>query len=351
MTKGRWLQAIVITAVIVGAVGWLSGWFEEKIPAGGPVARPAAPAAGTLYEVRAEQVPAVEWASGSVESSRRTSVAARVLARIEQVRVSAGDSVRQGDVLIRLDARDLEARLRQAEGALRAAEASRDLARTEAERAEDLLRRGVATRQRVDQTGAALRVAEAEVERGRRTVDEARAALSYAEIKAPVGGRIVDRLAEPGDTAAPGQPLLAIYDPAALRVAVAVRESLAVALKVGDRLAIEVAALERTSEGEIEEIVPYAEPGARTLLVRVRLPGNGATFAGMFARVAIPAGSRTVVAIPAEAVERIGQLAYVTAVGPDRAAARRLVTVGQTLADGRVEVLSGLKDGERIVVR
>lgn len=349
MMLRRSISGVLMLVVIAVAIVWLSGWFEEKIPPG--VVSPdvvGVPAGARVFVVERAVEPALEWASGSVESARRTTVAARILARIENVNVAAGDEVAQGDVLVTLDARDLEARVRQAREALKAAEAQRDLARQELARSDELLKRGVATRQRYDQALSAFRVAEAEVDGLRQRLNEAETALSYTEIRAPVAGRVIDRLAEPGDTAVPGQALLRLYDPRALRVEAPVRESLAIGLRVGDRLRVEISALRESLTGIIEEIVPYAEPGARTLLVKVRLPVDARLFAGMFARIAVPAGERARLLVPEDAVTRVGQLEFVL-IEEGGGVARRMVTTGERVDEGRVEVLSGLEVGERVV--
>jgi membrane fusion protein, multidrug efflux system len=354
MSIRRGLQGAGVLLVIAAAIGWLSGAFESKIP---PEERPApvGQAAPTSIDdetaIVVERVlePAFEWASGTVRSARRTTVAARILARIEAVRVNAGDDVAAGDLLLTLDARDLRARVAQVRESLKAAQAQRDLAQRELDRADELLKRGIGTRQRYDQALSALQVGEAEVNGLRQSLDEAQTALSYTQIKAPVAGRVIDRLAEPGDTVAPGQPLLRLYDPAALRIEAPVRESLAVRLNVGDDLRIEVPALAETMTGPIDEIVPFAESGARTLLVKVRMPSDARLFAGLYARIAIPAGERARIPVPAEAVTRIGQLEFVTVI-EDTGPAKRMVTSGERLEDGRLDILSGLSAGERIAL-
>jgi RND family efflux transporter MFP subunit len=272
-----------------------------------------------------------------------------VLARIEEVRVRAGSNVDEGDVLLVLDARDLRARAREAEEALRSSEARLDLARREHARAEELVGTGVAPQRRLDETISALRAAQAEVAGRKEARDEAQTAASFAEIRSPVGGRVIDRLGEPGDTAVPGRPLLRIYDPTLLRVEAPVRESLAVRLSVGDTLRVEIPALGGPVEGRIDEIVPFAERGARTLLVKVSLPRTDARlFAGMFARVAIPAGERRRLLVAEAAIERIGQLEFATVVLAEGRTERRMVTTGESARSGIVEVLSGLDEGERV---
>ena len=291
----------------------------------------------------------MEWVSGDVVSARHTTVASRVLARIEEVRVRAGSFVRKGDVLVMLDARDLKAQLGTAEEALRAAEARLELAVQEYGRAEELVGGGVAPQRQLDEANSELRSARADVGGRQSARDEARTAVSFAEIRATVNGRVVDRLAEPGETAVPGNPLLRVYDPTLLRVEAPVRESLAVSLDVGQSLSVDLPALGVVFEGRIDEIVPFAERGSRTLLVKVSLPRTSSRlFSGMFARVAIPGGERVRLLVPENAIDRIGQLEFATVVNAGGESERRLVTTGGPSIDGRIEVLSGLAPGERV---
>lgn len=312
-------------------------------------APPLASSRGEAVEVVAERGPVFEWSSGAVASARHTVVASRVLATIDDVRVRSGAEVAVGDVLVVLDARDLAARAEEAEQAHAAALAQQTLAEREAERLAHLVAEGVATVQASDRAAAALRVARADVGRTEQGLEAARIARSHTEIHSPVAGRVVDRLAEPGDTATPGKPLLRIYDPSVLRVEAPVRESLAVKLHLGALLDVEVESLDLRVEGVVDEIVPFAEAGARTLLVKVRLPPDARLYAGLFARVAIPAGERTRLLIPESVVVREGQLEQVSMADASGAAQLRSITTGERLPDGRIEVLSGLQEGERVL--
>ena len=229
--------------------------------------------------------------------------------------------------------------------ALKGATARAELADAEMTRAQELLKSGTGTRRRLDEATSAQLVARSEVERLTNGLSEAETALSHTRITSPVNGRVVDRLVEPGETAAPGRVLLRLYDPSVLRVEAPVREQLAVNLKVGDDLDIRIPSIDCRCAGVIDEIVPFAETGARTLLVKVRLPQNPRVLAGMFARVAIPAGERTRILVPVEAITRIGQLEYVMVVR-DGNMVRRMVTTARAENDTTREVLSGLSGGE-----
>jgi len=347
----RTIEIIAGLAFVTATVVWLSGGFVSRVPPGSVTVPTAARPASAVEAVVERAVgPVAEWASGAVASARRTIVSSRVLARIRELRVRAGDTVAEGDVLVVLESQDLQARVAQARDALKAARARRDLAREEKTRYETLFKRGVATQRRYDEVRAALTAAQAEASNSEQRLREAETMLSYTTITAPVAGRVIDRLAEPGETAAPGRPLLRIYDPAALRVESPVRETLAVRLRVGQKLRVTIPALSETLEGRIAEIVPFAEPGARTLLVKTRLPRTTRLFAGMFARVAVPAGQRARLLAPVAAIERIGQLEFATVAAANGRLERRLVTTGDYRRDGFLEVLSGLAEGERVVL-
>ncbi len=347
----RWIGGIAAAAFALLPILWLSGSCEERV---GPGASPAAPGRALEADAAALRVvrgPRVERVSGTVASARHTTVSSEILARIEEVRVRAGSRVQQGDVLIALDARDLDARVREAEEAVRAARAESELARVESERVEGLFERKVASQQDLDRARSRRQVAAAAMEGAEQRLADSRVARSHAEIRSPVSGRVVDRLAEPGDTAAAGVPLLRIYDPAALRIEAPVRESLAVGLRTGQAIRVEVDALGRRFDGVIDEIVPFAEPGARTLLVKVRQPQDPALLAGMFGRVEVPAGEVSRLLLPESAIERVGQLEFVSALRADGSAERRLVTTGRADGAGEIEVLSGLAPGERVLLR
>lgn len=338
-----------LTAVVL-LVMLLSGFFGDKIAPGvlAASAQPAAPGTRTA-RVASETVAIREEASGTVEAQRRTTVSARILARIDAILVSAGDEVRLGDPLIRLDDAELRARVEEAGRSVDAAAAAAKRHTADLERARSLLRTGVMSRGEFDQAEAAAHVAEAELLRARDGLERARINLTYATITAPVSGKVVDRLAEPGDTATPGAPLLSLYDPSALRIEVPVRESLLSRLHPGAALEVRIGGAPPLT-GIIDEIVPYAEPGSRTFLVKVGLPDQTGLYAGMFGRLLLPAGERSRLVVPAAAVERIGQLEFATVVTDSGALERRLVTLGQATGDGRIEVLSGLAAGESVVV-
>jgi len=346
----RALWVLLGLGAIVVIVLWMSGFFATKIPPGRLEEERAALPEGAVTRVVEATVPIVEEAAGTVEAERRTMVSSRILATIRTVHVTAGQQVAVGDPLIELDDRALAAAVEQAQRAVDAAAATQARRGSDFERASRLLREGVLSRSEFEQSEAAAKVAVAELESARQALEAATVARSYAVITSPVSGRVVDRLADPGDTAAPGQALLAIYDPTALRLEAPVREALAARLAVGDAVRVRLDGGADTVAAEISEIVPQAEAGSRSVVIKVRLPPRPGLFTGMFGRVLVPVGERKAVVVPLTALEQVGQLTFVTAVDPDRRPSRRLVTLGRELGEGRIEVLSGLQAGEEIAV-
>lgn len=346
------VMVIAASAAMLVLILWLSGVFKTKIlpgvapAAADPVAKDAA-----LMTVATEMVAVLEEAAGTVQAERKTTVSSRLLATIRSIEVNAGGQVERGQVLIRLDSDEPRARVGEARRLVEAARATRDSRAADFARARQLLEQGVVSQSEFDRAEESARVAEADWERAQQLLSTAEITLAYAEIVAPVSGRVIDRFADPGDTATPGKPLLSIYDPSALRVEVPVRESLAIRLQAGDALTVRLGSEGEALSGVVDEIVPQAEAGSRTFLVKVGLPPRQGLYTGMFARVLIPAGERRRMLIPEEAVERVGQLVFVNAVDAEGRPRRQLITLGAATSDGRVEVLSGIHEDDRLLIR
>lgn len=337
-------------AVLALAVAWLSGVFREKVEPGRVEAegeplgdRPT----DIVHEIVETEMAEV---TGTLRATRRTQVSSNILATILEITVGAGDAVETGDVLVRLDDRDLKARLEQARQAVVAAEADLQQTRADYERFKGLAEDDVVSQQEFGQKEAAYKVARARVDQARESVREAETLLSYSVIRAPTGGVVVDKLAEAGDTATPGRPLLIFYDPSAFRLEAAVPEGLASKISVGDSLDVRLEVLEMTLEGEVEEIVPQAEIASRSVLVKVRVPREEGMVEGMFGRLLIPSRELVRYCAPESAVREVGQLKFLDVVAEDNAVERRQVTLGDHREYGRVEVLSGVEPGERVVL-
>ncbi len=336
-------------AVLIALILWIAGVFTSKIPPG----HEAAPARRLAESDRTDQVhevikPYFEEALGSVKAAARTEISSRILAPILEITVAAGQTVESGDVLVRLDPRAIQARLFQAQAGVTEAEAALEKAKSYFARYERLLEENAVSRSEFERVQTERNVAQAQLRQAKEALSEAEVLLSYTVIKAPKVGLVVDRLAEPGDTARPGIPLLVLYDPASLRLEVPVPESLAVRLKKGDEFTVRFDALDREVTAVVDEIVPQAEVGSRSLLVKAALPLTEGLFEGMFGRIQIPSGRRRHLCLAVDAVHRVGQLEYVEVVKKDRTLERRMIKTGRLGMPGKVEVLSGVEAGETV---
>lgn len=341
-----WIAGIVFMIVVLA---WLAGAFKTKVEPG-VVHAPevAAPKMASVQPVIEADEDVVERVPGTLSAMHEALISSRIMATIAEINVSAGDRVNRGQVLARLDSRDLAAREQQARQSLNSARARQSEAEKDYGRMKQLADKNIIPRSQFDTAEAAYKTAQAEVQRAQQSVDEAQAGASHAVIEAPFGGRIIDRYAQPGDTATPGSPILKLYDPSRMRLEAYVRESLAGKLRPGAELAVMIDALTTSVQGRVEEIVPQAEPGSRSMLVKVALPERPDIYPGMFGRLLIPTGREKRVYVPENAILRVGQLTYVWVIGENNKNERRFVTLGESRRNGEQEILSGLAPGERV---
>ena len=349
--KAIFKASVVIVALVLlgGVMAYLAGFFESKIPIDSSGA--AAPVdSDNVYTVAVTTEPLIEQASGTIRAKVETVISPLINATISSITVWSGDEVKAGDVLIKLDSRELRARVDQAHQAVIAAEARLVKAEKDYKRAQRIYRTdtGAISKAELDRIQAALHSASAELLRLRRQKDETMTALSYSTLKAPIAGRIVKRYADPGDTARQGQPLLRMYDPQTLRLEASVRESVASKLVEGQSLTAQVDAVNKRYAAAVDEIVPAADPGSRSFVVKVSLKGGSGLYPGMFGRLMIPIGQIEKIYIPNEAVTNIGQLNFVI-VKTEHGPGRRYVRLGEQAVENRVEVVSGLAPGEKIL--
>lgn len=354
-TSVRFPRALSWSAAIAGAcLGLtllmlvLSGYFTPKVPSERPAPTRAPVPAGELGEVRLVRRPRVETAIGTVRAVHEAAVAAKILARVVDVKVKAGQTVQQGELLVQLDDADLQARWQQMQAAQTSAEATAERAVVDHERARKLVEKNVISRAEFDQAVASLKVAQAEVQRSRQAVEEAKVLLAFASIRSPLTGVVVEKNVEPGDTATPGQVLVTLFEPERMQMVTTVRESLALRLKVGDQVPARLDALGHECLATVSEIVPRAESSSRSFTVKVTGPCPPGAYSGMFGRISIPLDDEEVLTVPAAAVVRVGQLEMVDVVR-DEQATRRAVRIGRPL-DKAFEVLAGLRAGDRVVL-
>lgn len=300
---------------------------------------PAAPETLPTATVRVQAVESVkrlatEEVVGTVRPKLSAAIAAKISGTILQMLAAPGQSVKAGQLLVRIDAREIQARLDQAQ-------ALREQTQKDLDRFKKLLAEDILAQQEFDATQSRFRVADA-------TAREAETMLGYTKILAPFDGVITAKRADVGDLATPGKPLLELEAPAALRLEADVPEALIDRIKLNEKLAVRVPTANLSLEATVSEISPIADPVSRTFLVKLDLPQTPGLRSGQFGRVAVPVAEVSAIRVPAGAVVVRGQMEIAFVVVNQRAQLR-LVKTGKHLG-GEVEIVSGLSAGETIVV-
>ena len=299
-----------------------------------------------------EATPVLREATGTVLPWARVAPGTKIVGRVLEVRVREGDRVSRGQVLARLERRDLEAAVDQAQASVVMAEARLDNARAQRERMAGLHARGSVTTKSFEDADAALRVGEAALSAARADLEAAKVTLDYADVRSPVEGWVTERLVEVGDMASPTTPLFRIDELSRVKVALTVPEADAAVLGVGDAVRVRVDGLEAEWEATVDRLVPAGDAASRTFEAQLVLPNPEARLkAGMFARASFSRGGETreALLVPESAVVRRGQLEGLFVTDEGGRARLRWVRLGRAV-QGRVEVLSGLSAGERYVV-
>jgi multidrug efflux system membrane fusion protein len=344
----RTFAARAALAVLMPLMGAAAPQPAAPQPAGGLASAPvqaAGPTGGQAYD-------------GVVQAVRQTVIAAQVSGAVVALDVKAGDTVRPGQVLLRLDARAADQTAAAGAAQVQAARAAQEAATREWQRQQQLFHTGYISRAALDNAEAQFKATQATAEAQLASAGAARTQSGFYVVKAPYGGTVADVSVVLGDMALPGRPLVTVYDPAALRISAAVPQTVAARLPKGQPLQVEVE-LPGLGAGSSRihplrtQLLPTVDPATHTLELRLDLPPAtpAGVQPGMFARAWLPeaAGGETRLYVPARAVVRRAELTAVYVINSDGRPLLRQVRLGRS--DGeRVEVLAGVAAGERVAL-
>ena len=391
--KMKWVViSIVSLAMMIASCGKKE---EAVVDKSAPV-----PIQGVKIEtVKASPVAEDYEAVGTVRSKTTTVLSSKTMGNILAVHVHEGDHARIGQLLIEIDDRDTRAQLqktqaglrevqdaqaeidqniRAAESAKEAAEAGRSLAAATFKRYSNLLEEKSVSQQEFDEVQAKLRIAETEVDRAGRMIealaakksqvfakmDQAKADIAgaqvhvgYGRITSPMNGIVISKQAEVGLLASPGVPLLVLEDPSHYRLEVSVEESILKKIHLGTAAQISIDALgPRMLSGEVAEIVPTSDPASRSSTAKIDLFDEKGEIgsvrglrSGLYGKARFSVGQKQTIQIPQKAILQRGQLVSVLVVDPSDVIRLRLIKTGKAYGE-RMEVLSGINDGDRILV-
>lgn len=332
-------------------------------------ARPAAPAApaataaaapATLEFLPQEIVSAepvelrqVLRLSGSLNAVDLASVKARVGGEVREVLVREGESVRAGQVVVRIDATEYEARVAQARGNLNNARAQLEIAAKTRDNNLALVERGFISKNALDNSTSQFAGAKASVDAAQGALDLVQKSLNDTVIRAPIAGLVSARLVQPGEKVAPDSKLIDIVNLQKMELEAGVPAADVARVVIGQPVELGVEGLPERFEGRVARINPATQAGSRSVPVYIRVANpQNLLRAGMFAEARLTLASKAdVLALPQSALRKDGSGAYVFVIA-DGKIERRAVTLGASGLAGdefRTEIASGLQVGMQVI--
>lgn len=347
----KWLMPALaiggLLVVIFYALGILGG--PDKVEPGlSPVPGQSLPAGAKTFKVGQQAAANVVAWQGTVRSRTVAKISPKLSARVLEILVRPGDKVKKGDVLARLDDRDLRAAYNAANAGLVAAQAQAGQANADEKRMVDLYEKQAATRQNYDAAIAQAKAARAMVSQAASAAQQAKVMLGENVVYAPFDGVISERLKEPGDMAMPSDTIVTVYKPEDLRLEAAIASHCLDPVKLGMAATVRIDVLDKTIAGSVDEIAPDIDPQTHTRLIKIALPAVAGLQHGQFGWLELSCqAERQALLIPVSAVLHYGQLQAVKVVDGGQLHTRHIRT-GKPHGE-LVEVLSGLRDGEIIL--
>jgi len=333
--KNYWKVFIALGVMAVIAMIFLKNGSSEQKQTVAHVEEMTLPANAVIHQVQSKPMASRVPVVGTVMSEETVNLSARISATVSKMMVSTGKKVSKGETLVVLDDREVREQVSAAEAQFKQADA-------EYQRTKKLVNARAATDQAMVAAESMLHAAKAQL-------DRANVMLSYTVITSPMDGIVTERKVEAGDLAAPGQMLASIYDPSRMRLECPVPVRLVDKLSPGKSMEVVLDRPAKKFKGKVSEIVGEVDSVTRTQKIKISLEGTGSdVLPGGFGRLYIEDEPMETIYIPASAVYRVGQLEIVQAVD-GKSIVRRLVKTGESL-DGQLEILGGLRDGDKILV-
>lgn len=339
------MPATIRWTALAAACLWLCACAgKDQEPAAGA---DASALAVSLSPARMEPLQRAVVVSGPVSAFEEMQLGVELSGqRVTALNVDVGQTVRRGQVLLALDRRTLDSELAQAEASLKQAQASLTLAQVNYERGAKLAATQLISASSLDELRATRIQAEAQVATARASRDAAALRRDFAELRAPADGVISKRLVQPGQVVAAGTELLRLIRDGRLEWRAELSEAQLASVGVGN--AVQLAYGEQTVTGRIRAVSPGVDAQTRTGTIYADLPQPGPLKPGVFVEGRILTGAGQALTVPSAAVVQRDGHSYVFVLKDAHSVQRRRVSTGQA-AQGRVEIVAGLKPGERVV--
>jgi len=323
--------AVFAAAAVLGTGSLLPG--GEKGHANVP--RPESVLKAPVITVGLRSIQDTIIASGSLASKNTSVLSSKVMGRVAHVGAQEGDQVAAGKLLVRIESGEITAQVVQAQAAY-------NNARMNYDRIKGLYDARASTQIEMEQATLGLETAQA-------GLNAAKAMESYTHITAPISGQIVEKRINLGEMALPGQPIIKIEDNRHLRLEVTVKEQDILHIRPGMKVKVQIDAMPgRDLTGTVAQVVQASDVRTHSFVVKVDIPEVTGLITGMYGKALIATGSKQAIVIPKGAVVELSGIRGVYIVGDGGKAVFQMVQLGAD-RDGSVEVVTGLKAGDRIV--
>ena len=353
-SRKPWIIAAVVLAVLAGV------WFMNRGPAGAP-ADPNAPAAAVPLELAAVDVSLVQERvlsrslplSGSMSPVVQATVKSKVSGEVEQLTVREGQDVREGDVIARIDTRNMQAQYERELAAVDKARADLELATLNRDKNRTLLEQKYISQNTFEQTESAYAANVASLKLAEAQARMVKISLDDAVVRAPFAGTIARRLVQPGEKVSQDSSIVTLVDLRQMLLEAAVPAAEIPSVRVGQSASFRVGGFgDREFTGAVQRISPTTVEGSRAITIYIAVPNaDRALKGGMFAQgqLALDASQPTL-SIPQMAVRQEAGASFVYTLENDTIV-RKAVVLGQRVPGQEfVEVREGLKTGERVIV-
>ncbi|MES2535035.1 MAG: efflux RND transporter periplasmic adaptor subunit [Pseudomonadota bacterium] len=291
--------------------------------------------------------------SGTLRAVSQAAVKARVAGEVREVLVREGEAVKAGQVLIRMDGSEYQARLSQSSGALLAARGQLDIATKSRDNNQALLSKGFISKNAFDNAASQLDIAQANVASAKGALDVSQKSLNDTIIRAPISGLVSNRTVQPGEKVSPDFHMLDIVDLQRMEMEVAVPTSDIINVALGQEVVVKVEGLPAAVTGKVARISPSTQAGSRSILVYMQLDNpQGLMRVGMFGQAQLTLSKKTgALTVPRSALQNDASNAYVYVIEKNVLVAQP-VTLGISGTDGdggAVEIVKGLESGAQII--
>ena len=331
------VQNLLLLAGLVACAGFISTARAEG----------ALPTVTVQYR----EVPETYGVEGVVEATRQSTVSAQIGGRVKEILFDVGDTVKKGQVIVRIDEREAAQTLSGSQAQVLQSQAALQNAKANYERARQLFAQKFISQSALDKAQADYQIALAQAAASEAGAGRSQIEHGYTAVVAPYSGLVAARLVEVGEMVTVGKPLMTGFDPSQMRVIVNVPQYKLADIGKNPQVSVELPSLKRWTKAASVTVQPVADPRTHSTQVRIALSANEAgVYPGMFVRAYFTVGKANKLLVPQSAVLRRGEVVAVYVAGAEGKLELRQVRLGEPSGQDQIEVLAGLNPGERVVV-